>query len=372
LAALTSLPEPSSSSIMPALRTLLAAAAWSILSTAPAADFMFQAVVGESLLEGRPLAWSDSTMTLLARDGQLHEFAPSHAREAKRTAPQFRGYSTEEMRQRLYDEFGDRFDYTSTGHYLVAHPRGERGVWAERFESLYRSFVGYFRVRGFSPQEPPYPMVAVVFGNRSEYERYVSESKSGAPSGALGHYEPRSNRVYLYDQSSAGGDDRWDETAATVIHEATHQTAYNVGVHTRFAVGPRWVSEGLATMFEARGVHDARSYDRGDSRLNLGRLADFQHDVLPNQPLGSLATYVASDQAFERTPIQAYAQAWALTYFLCETRPREYAGYLAATAKRPLFSDYAAADRVADFRASFGDDLELLDAHFVSFFRDLR
>ena len=39
----------------------------------------------------------------------------------------------------------------------------------------------------------------------------------------------------------------------TIIHEATHQTAYNVGVHARFADQPRWLVEGLAMMFEAEG-----------------------------------------------------------------------------------------------------------------------
>lgn len=354
------------------LPLILTLAAMSIDSTAPAAEFMFSAVVAGKPLEGRPLNWTDATMTLLARDGQLHEFATRQVKQAKKTAPSFRGYSSEEMRQRLYEELGSRFDFSSTNHYLVAHPRGERGEWADRFEDLYRSFVQYFRVRGFKPKEPTYPLVAVVFGNRSEYQRYVANSSSGAPSGALGHYEPRTNRVYLYDQSSAGGDNRWDETAATVIHEATHQTAYNVGVHTRFAIGPRWVSEGLATMFEARGVHDARSYDRGDSRLNRGRLYDFQRDVLPNQPLGPIETFISSDQSFDRMPILAYAEAWALTYFLSETRPSEYADYLAITADRPLFSDYPPAERVADFRRAFGEDLKMLDSHFLSFAKGLR
>lgn len=353
---------------------LLAAVAFCFASAGPAlaADFMFSAVVDGRALEGRPLAWTDTTMTLLGRDGQLYHFAPGQAKQAKRTAPDFHGYTSEEMRSRLYEEFGRRFEFTSTGHYLVAHPRGERGVWADRFEEMYRSFVRYFRVRGFEPNEPPYPLVAVVFGNRSEYQRYVENSKSGAPSGALGHYEPRTNRVYLYDQSSAGGDDRWDETASTVVHEATHQTAYNVGVHTRFAQGSRWISEGLATMFEARGVHDARSYDRGDSRINHGRLADYLHDVAPNQPLGPIQAFIASDQPFERTPIPAYANAWALSFFLSETRPQQYAEYLSLTAERPLFTEYRPEQRVADFRRVFGEDLKLLDAHFVSYINSLR
>ncbi|TWT47656.1 DUF1570 domain-containing protein [Botrimarina hoheduenensis] len=335
------------------------------------AEFMFSAIVDGVAYEGRPLAWTKATVALLNRDGQLHEFAAARAKEAQKTAANFQGYSTAEMRQRLYNEFGSDYDYTSTQHYVVVHPRGGKEVWAERFEQMYRSFTRYFRVRGFDPAAPPYPLVAVVFRNRSEYQRYGKESKSGAPSGALGHYESLSNRVYLYDQSSVG-EDRWEETAATVIHEATHQTAYNVGVHNRFAASPRWVSEGLATMFEARGVHDSRSYDRGDDRINRGRLMDFREVVLPTKALGDLASFIASDQAFERKPIPAYAQAWALTFFLSETRPQDYAAYLTRTADRPLFAEYPAAERVADFRRVFGTDLTQLEAAFQSYLAGLR
>lgn len=337
---------------------------------ASAAEFMFSAVVDGVSYEGKPLSWTKSSVALLNRDGRLFEFAASRAKQAKKTALTFRGYTTEEMRQRLYSEFGSTYDYTSTQHYVVVHPRGDKSVWADRFEQMYRSFCRYFRVRGFNPVDPPYPLVAVVFRNRSEYQRYVTKSKSGAPTGALGHYESLSNRVFLYDQSSVG-DDRWAETASTVVHEATHQTAYNVGVHNRFAAGSRWVSEGLATMFEARGVHDARSYDRGDSRINRGRLIDFREVVLPNQAVGDLASFVASDQMFERKPIPAYAQAWALTFFLSETRPQAYSAYLAKTAQRPLFGEYPAQERVADFRNAFGADLVQLESAFHSYLRDL-
>lgn len=342
------------------LPTLLATAA-------PAADFMFRAEVDGRTVEGRPLRWSDSAVVLMGRDGQITEFHPKRARHAKKTAPSFRGYSVEEMRQRLYEEFGSRFELTSTGHYLVAHPRGRGEAWAERFESLYRTFLGYFRVRGFSPTAPPYPLVAIVFGNRSDYQRY----RPDAPSTLRGHYEHASNRVYLYEQSSVG-DDRWRETFQTVIHEATHQTAFNVGLHTRFADTPTWVVEGLAMMFEARGVHDARSYDRLAERVNRSRLASYRRLVAANRPVGNLATFVASDDAFDRAPLAAYAQAWALSFYLSETRPREYGAYLARLARQPPFAEYPATDRIADFRAAFGDDLEQLDAQFVSYVASLR
>lgn len=334
------------------------------------AEFMFRATVAGRTLEGKPLAWTDTTMTLLGRDGHLHEFAPSQAKGGKKTSPRFEGYTTEEMRQRLYEEFGTRFEINSSAHYLVAHPRSQNSIWLNRFEELYRSFGAYFRVRGFRIDDPPYPLVAVVFGSRLEYDQYVRKNSPGAPSGALGHYEPRSNRVYLFDQSNDFSE-RWADTASTVIHEATHQTAYNVGLHTRFAPGPRWVSEGLATMFEARGVHSSRSQDRQTDRINYERLRDYRQTVEPNEPLGSLANYLSSDQSFQRVTIPAYAQAWALTFFLSETRPQEYADFLARLAARPNFEAYAASERVADFERSFGD-LEPVERHFKRYLKELR
>lgn len=334
------------------------------------ADFMFRAVVGDQTLEGRPLAWDKQSMQLLGRDGKLYEFHPGQAKEAKKTSPTFQGFTVNEMRVQLQQEYKNRFEITATNHYLVAHPRGRGGEWAQRFETLYRTFANYFRVRGFSPKDPEYPLVAVVFPNRSEYNRYVKESSAGAPSGALGHYEPRSNRVYLFEQSSVG-DDRWEDTASTVIHEATHQTAYNVGIHTRFTENPRWVSEGLATMFEARGVYDSRSYDRVADRINYERLGDFRSMVVTSRPLGKLSRYLSSDDAFDRSTIPAYAQAWALTFFLSETRPQEYASYLEKLSQRPLFEEYKAKDRIADFRAAFGKDLDLIESHFNSYIEKL-
>ena len=88
----------------------------------------------------------------------------------------------------------------------------------------------------------------------------------------LGHYDPASNRVFLFDVTSGTSGDDWSENADTIIHEATHQTAYNVGVHKRFTAAPRWLVEGLATMFEARGVWNAQ-YDRSQSRPRQPRPA---------------------------------------------------------------------------------------------------
>ncbi len=125
-------------------------------------------------------------------------------------------------------------------------------------------------------------------------------------------------------------------------------------------------------MFEARGVHSARSYDRKSERVNRMRLADYRNLVEPNQPMGPITQFIASDDPFARTTIPAYAEAWALTFFLCETRPQEYSAYLARLADRPMFTVYPPAERVADFKAVFGNDLRQLDTQFANFIASLR
>jgi hypothetical protein len=190
--------------------------------------------------------------------------------------------------------------------------------------------------------------------------------------GTLGHYDPASNRVFLFDATANGSGVDWSENAATIIHESTHQTAYNLGVHRRFTAQPRWVVEGLATMFEARGVWNAQ-YDRTQAdRLNRERLASFHEYVENRRQPGALATFVTTDQAFRSDVDGAYAEAWALSFYMCETQPRLYAAYLQKTAERPLFSEYSAAERMADFQDVFGRELKMFETKFLRYMAEVK
>ena len=94
------------------------------------------------------------------------------------------------MKTALQQEFDKRFEVSTTRHYLVVHPQGERDQWADRFEELYNRFEHYFRVRGFSLEEPQYPLVAVVFRDQAEYFRHAAASGTPMHPNTLGHYDP--------------------------------------------------------------------------------------------------------------------------------------------------------------------------------------
>ncbi|MCE9546515.1 MAG: DUF1570 domain-containing protein [Planctomycetia bacterium] len=352
-----------------------------------AADFMIQADVASQgstqHVEGRPIFMSKNQVQMILRDGQFFEFAPAEAHNVRRSSEHFAPYSAGELRTRLVNEFGPSFDVTGTGHYLVVHPRGEQDRWAARFENLYRSFVHYFMIRGLKVKEPEYPLVAVVWRNQQQYFDYAKRHNVPITPQTIGYYSPTTNRVHLFDATGgqiyggAGAGARnaaanWQQNADTIIHEVTHQTAFNTGVHTRFTGCPRWLAEGLGTLFEARGINSSREYPNKADRINRGRLSDFKRLTGQGVDAGTLAELVAGDRLFNQDPAKAYAVSWAFTFFLVETQPRQYADYLTLTAARKPGTPYPEAARLADFGKQFGENFALHAARFKQFMAELR
>ena len=336
-------------------------------------SWMLEVQVRGARVEGMPLRVSDDQVYLLARDGQLWDFRPEEARDFRKTAGRFTGFSAAQMRAELERELGGRLDITGTGHYLVAHPPNHGAQWAERFEGLYRSFYHYCSVRGMRLKEPAFPLVAIVWPNQRDFLHYCISHGGNPGPNVLGYYSPVTNRIVLYD--SAVGPNRgedWRQNAATIVHEATHQTAFNTGVHSRFGLPPRWVAEGLGMLWEARGIYDAPNYPTMEDRINADRLRAFRSYAAAGRPVGAFIGLIESDRQFGQRAAEAYAESWAFTFFLSETEPRKYTAYLARTADRPAFEQYTSAERLADFKAVFGDNFRMMDANFLRFIATLK
>jgi hypothetical protein len=338
-------------------------------SAARGQEPMFRLNLGSEWLEGSPLASNESEVILLLRDGQWRDFRPSAVKEFKAVDSGFRPFGAAELRGQLLREFGQRFEVTGAGHYLVVHPAGQRDQWAPRFEELYRSFVHYFTARGWRPQEPRFPLIAVVYPRQVDFLEQAR--KEGVnPNGLLGYYSPKTNRILLFDSTSQNGGN-WSLNAETIIHEATHQTAFNTGIHSRYGHAPRWVVEGLGTMFEARGVWDSRKYPSLADRVNRGRLQQYRR-LMEHRKWSGIAEIVSSDRPFQTDVDAAYPEAWALTFFLCETEPKKYLQYVAKTSAIEPFSAYPSPKRLSDFTDVFGADLKLLDARMQRWLQGIK
>jgi hypothetical protein len=334
-------------------------------------EAMIQLTLRGQRVEGSPIEFNEAQVHLLGRDGWLWEFKPGEATNFHKSADRFQPLSISEFRAVLLRDLEAGFEVTGTGHYLVAHPAGQRDVWAQRFEDLYRSFVHYWGVRGLAPREPLFPLAGVVCRSRRQFDELSARAGSPVGSGVLGYYDPASNRILLYDLGNSAAAHKWQTSATVLIHEATHQTAFNTGIHSRYTQPPRWVDEGLATMFEAPGVYDSQTYRQQSDRINRGWLGQFRH-LAPHHRPELLADLIARDRLSQTAPQVAYAEAWALTFWLVETQPRKYADYLARTAQMTPFAPYTAAQRTADFQAVFGSDWRMLEAQLLRYIAGLK
>lgn len=359
-------------------RTVLTAVAFllavSILAPAALADkrpnWTMIVDIGDQRIEGKPLAWSKQQVMLLARDGRLWDFAPNESRNFRKVSSTFSSYTASEMRASLERELRGKLVITGTGHYLVAHPPGKE-AWAQRFEQLYRSCIHYFGMRNMRVSEPSFPLVALVWGNRADFERYAAADGSTVGEDVLGFYSPTTNRVMLYDADM--GNRRLSSlfNDSTIIHEATHQVAFNTGVHNRFSKSPNWLVEGLGSMFEANGVWDWQRYPDRRDRVNRIRLVQFRAWQKSGRASGSFAQLLSSDRQFAVNPSAAYAEAWAWVFFLTETHPQKFAEYVRRVAARGDFETYPASQRISDFSGIFGSDLRMLEKHCFNFIKEL-
>ena len=328
-------------------------------------------LAGKRTFVGKLLAADDETMVLLRRNGRMTMIPRERIEAAKTVASNFTAMTKDEMRAQLQREFGNKYQVSVTDHFLVVHPEGDYQIWAMPFEKLYIRFNNYFHSRSVNLDEPEFPMVAVVLQSRAEFDRFL-ENYHEADNNILGYYSPKSNRIITYDQTEGAAKDHdWFFTVDTIIHEATHQSAFNTGLHSRFASNPIWIAEGLATMFEAQGVQNSQYYSKPRDRINFGRLADlkalYQNDKVDDK---LIARMISSDDIFNESPAAAYTLAWGLTYYLAEKQPEKYAAFLRKDSDREDFRDYSSRERLEDFIRKFGS-ISNLSARMKTFIKSL-
>lgn len=334
----------------------------------------------------------DGGVLLAARDGVLWTVQPEDLVEHTQDDAPFAPLSAEEMCERLLGELPRGFKAHQTTHYLIFHNASrEYAAWCgSLFERLHMAFTNFWSRRGFNLSAPEFPLVAIVFADRRDYESYARQELGEAVSAIIGYYSLRTNRMTLFDLTGVaelGRGSRASTAAqinrilsqpeaermvATVVHEATHQIAFNCGLHTRYSDCPLWFSEGIALYFETPDLSSAKGWSTIGA-VNRLRLGQFQ-EYLKRRPADSLLTLIRDDERFRDTKLgpDAYAEAWALTYSLLRQRPKQYIAYLRVlSAKEPARPDDAAT-RLREFQQAFGDDLQKLDAEVARYMFRLR
>jgi len=370
---------PTQQLVVPIILILLAAA----VQSTQAADPLIEVVTSDGTYVGRNVAHDNQQCWLLERDGRLQHVEFANVSSFRQVATQFRPYSALEIRSQLQQEFGRDYEVKGSSRYLVCAARGHAEDYAERFDTLYREFYVYLSTRNFQIEQPEFPLVAIVFATHREFVEYARQDGITHVAGLAGYYDVRSNRVALFDpatstradlppapqleQSAFARSGENQDLVDTMIHEATHQVAFNIGLHSRIGPTPRWVVEGLAMVFEHPDSRSGTKSTSARQRLNRERFVwhGNYRDVRRGEE--SLKAFLAGEDLFRLATLDAYSEAWALTFFLMETRPSGYARYLKRIADRDPLEEYSPNDRLADFQAEFGNNLDRLEVDFIRF-----
>ncbi|MEZ6095503.1 MAG: DUF1570 domain-containing protein [Pirellulaceae bacterium] len=317
---------------------------------------------------GRPLAVDSSSIALLRTNGRISFIPKTDIKSTDKISERFDPLTSTQLRTGLQKEFGARYEVTTTRHFVVVHSPGGHQTWAVPFEKLYDQMRHYFGARGISLDTPEFVMVAIVLNSRDEFDAFL-RAYVKYDANIHGYYSPLSNRIITYRQPDGELD---FFQLSTVIHEAAHQVAFNTGLHSRVAQTPRWASEGLATMFEARGVHSSYRYNGLSERINQGQLKALAQYSRDGKVRGKLQALISGDELFEREPLLAYSLAWAVTFYVCETRPADYSRYMNRLRNRPDFQEYTAKERLKDFQDLFGNDLNDFEIRMLQYLSGLK
>lgn len=337
-------------------------------------------LTGQILVEA-----ADGGLLLEAPDQELHLLEPQRITARSTDDAPFALLDSAQLAAQLLEELPDDFQIHQSKNYVIAYNTTRTyAKWCSSLlERLNKGFLGYWRKLDAEIAQPKQPLVVLVFSDKASYARCARKELGPAVNSVIGYYSITSNRVLMYDLTGEQAASRrqgnrgsiHDITAtlstpaaaplvATIIHEATHQIAYNCGLQTRLADNPRWLSEGLALYFETPDLSNSRGWG-GLGKVNRPRWNQFRLDYQQGRTI-TLEKLLTEDKllAEPQTAQSAYAAAWAWNYYLIRNRPEEYVAYLRTLAEKPQLIWDEPKGRLTDFQAAFGNDFQALKADF--------
>jgi hypothetical protein len=348
---------------------------------------------GARTVEGRVVVEGEDGGVLLEQADERLELIPAELIQSRQTRSDsedeesLHDHDHDIISQRLLAELPQGFEVLQTKHYIVCFDttRGYAQWCASLFERLHDAFQNYWKQAGLELVESTRPHIVVIFSTKSRYVEESADELGPAAENVVGYYNLMSNRVVTFDLTGmdllnprGGGSRNGLEIlrspaaaglVATLVHEATHQMAFNCGMHQRLAPIPLWVSEGLAMYFETPDLESARGW-RGVGQINRPRLDHWR----THHRAGAIEKMMISDELFRipRDALDLYAESWALTYFLLKTRKPAFVEYMRILGQKPSLSEDSSQQRREDFHAAFGVDASELEIMLERFMTKVR
>lgn len=327
-------------------------------------------------------------------DGEIAAFRQTEVDELIELETPFVPLTKKELGEKLLAEAGADFKTESCDHFLIVYNTSEAYArWCGKlFEALYGSFERYQQRHGFDLPEPEFTMTVILFSNRCQFVDYARRDIPN-PEGIAAYYNRLTNRVVLYDLSEEETGrsglsrkhlltvEQIDEflsrpqaafNVATIIHEATHQIAFNRQMFRRTGPYPLWLAEGLSMFFETPDENSARGWSsRGNAnKPNLMRLDHLQKYLATGAP--DPFRDVIREDRFNENLIDSYAASWGLFFYVNAKEPKKLAEYVKIISNKPPYAVYSSQDRLEDFEKTFGADWDKFHRALLRFLGRVR
>ncbi len=378
---------------------LLVAGLFVVLPEALAIERLKLDLQGETVtVEGKVIESGDpNTLLLLHEDNSLQKIAGQDVQERVRLDEEFEFAAREKVVKSLRHEFGRSFSIHQTARYIICYNTAPAyAKWVGTLlERLHRAYYAYWGKRRGDLQPISNPLVVVVHKNQESFHQFVEGDLGASAEFIPGYYNQETNRINLHDLSrlterqeklktqgfrpgtslqqirSVLNHPTAERNVATIIHEGTHQLCFNSGMIRRLSYTPLWLSEGVAIYFEAPDLNHSVGWSAVGS-VNKYNLKHFR-ELYQDGRLLKLDELLSSDEVFRssKTVRAAYAQSWALNYFLQKTRPEQYRNFVKMQRLHIPLKEVSADRRLSMFTAVFGGGRSQLEQEFIRFIKEL-
>lgn len=338
-----------------------------------------QSATGELVAERKGLGH-----LLLDADGALVVISPDQFQSLEELTEPLAITPARELGEKVLGEMPVGSKFFTTDHYVVCYNTTETYArWnASLYEKRLAGFLKFWQSKGLKLQKPRFPLVAMIFATKDDYVAYAKKDFEGSE-GTFGYYHQSKNRLASYDLTGVEGGlpagvkvnrdallstilsrPEAERTVSTVIHEASHQMAFNCGLQTRLGDNPLWLSEGLATFFE--------------TPAGIGKLNTFNYSnliqTLPSRTPDSITNLLIDDSRLRNaeTTTLAYAESWGMFHFLVNSNPKGMVKYLSLVRTLPIGFPANSKERLALFQSCFGEDLDKIERDFIKHIRKIR
>lgn len=272
------------------------------------------------------------------RSGRLRTLSGSVIDSVTDLKKPFVYLTPEELSEQLLHDLGAGFAIHQTQHFVICSDASGRYTeyCGRLLERVYSEFLEFMNSSEVPLSALTSKLPVIIFGRSDAFQEFAAKQHPDTDfSDVPGYYSVRDNQMLIAalsgDRAFRTNSDVLRELrkktrqVETIVHEAVHQLAFNTGLQVRFADNPMWLSEGLAVYFEQVSGRGSLIWSRPGNPSAI-HLPGFKNAVAGERLRLPLSQLLASDEPFESQEnlAAAYAESWALTYFLIRTRRKAF------------------------------------------------